>query len=394
MQACVYNASMSEEFHQRPDGKARGGKARAKSLSAEQRSDISRKAALARWSQPSEKEAYSSSEILIYQVEDNRTKIDVRLEGGTVWLTQAQMAELFQTTRQNVNLHIRNLYLEGELDLAATCKEFLLVRPEGGREVQRKVDLYNLDVIMSVGYRVKSLRGTQFRVWATQVLRDYIVKGFALDDERLKNAGTRNDYFDELLKRVREIRTSEKNFYRKVTDVYATSYDYTADSPVSQKFFATVQNKLHFAITSHTAAEIIAKRANAELPNMGLTSWEGQRIRKADVTVAKNYLTADELENLNLLVDQYLSFAEFQARQRKPMYMADWIKKLDDFLRLNDRDILENAGRISKKLSDEMAEQEFDRFWMKQKAVENAEGVSDFDRYVRKLQTDRSGGGK
>ena len=209
--------------------------------------------------------------------------------------------------------------------------------------------MYNLDVIISVGYRIKSHRGTQFRIWATQRLREYIIKGFALDDQRLKNAGTRDDYFDELIQRVRDIRTSEKNFYRKVASIYATSIDYDAQSPITQKFFATVQNKFHYAITGHTAAELIAERADAEKPNMGLTSWDGERIRKADVSVAKNYLNPDEIEKLNLLVDQYLSFAELQAKERRPMHMADWIKKLDAFLTLNERDILTHAGSVSRK---------------------------------------------
>lgn len=222
------------------------------------------------------------SEVLIYTSPDGKTRIDVQLQGDTVWLSQAQMAKLFQTTKQNVSLHVKNLFEEGELSPKATVKESLTVQREGEREVQRKIDHYNLDVIISVGYRVKSHRGTQFRIWATQRLREYIIKGFALDDERLRDGGTRNDYFDELIERVREIRTSERNFYRKITDIYATSYDYDPNSELAHMFFATVQNKFHWAIHGHTAAELIAERADARKPNMGLTSWRGDRIRKAD----------------------------------------------------------------------------------------------------------------
>ena len=353
-------------------------------LSAEERSDLAKRAAESRWGQKPADPA-----ILIYQSEDHQTRIDVRIEDDTVWLNQAQMADLFQVSKQNVSLHIKNIYQEGELDYSSTVKEYLTVKKEGAREVQRIVESYNLDVIISVGYRVKSHRGTQFRIWATQRLREYIVKGFTLDDERLKNGGTRNDYFDELLKRVREIRTSERNFWRKITDVYATSIDYDPQSQISQNFFAVVQNKFHFAIHGHTAAELIIERASANKPNMGLTSWEGQHIRKSDVSNAKNYLTKDELESLNLLVDQYLSFAELQARQRRAMHMQDWSRKLDDFLKLNDRDILTHAGRVSHKIGKEIAEREYDRYSNMQKAITGAD-VSDFEKYVRTIQGQRS----
>jgi len=332
----------------------------------------------------------TNSEVLFYQTEDGQTRIDVRLEDGTVWLSQAQMAELFQTTKQNISLHVKNVFTEQELDAGATVKDSLTVQQEGGRDVKRSIDIYNLDVIISVGYRVKSHRGTQFRMWATQRLREYIIKGFSLDDERLKNAGTRNDYFEELIQRVREIRTSEKNFYRKVTSIYTTSIDYDPNSAITQKFFATVQNKFHYAITGHTAAELIAERADADKPNMGLTHWEGERVRKADVCTAKNYLQPEEIEKLNLLVDQYLSFAELQAKDRRQMHMADWVKKLDAFLTLNERDILTHAGSISKKISDEIAAQEYDKFHMKQKAIDKDADVSDFDRFVRKIEIERS----
>ena len=229
------------------------------------------------------------SEILIYTSRDGKTRIDVRMQSETAWLSQAQMAELFQTTKQNISHHIRSAFEEKELEPSATVKQYLTVQSEGGRQVSRAIDYYNLDVIISVGYQVRSHRGTQFRIWATQRLREYIIKGFTLDDERLKDGGTRNDYFDELIERVREIRTSERNFYRKVTDIYSTSYDYDPNAEITHKFFATVQNKLHWAIHGHTAAELIAERADARKPNMGLTSWRGEKIAKTDVTVAKNY---------------------------------------------------------------------------------------------------------
>lgn len=336
-------------------------------------------------------EARHDSEILLYQSEDGKTRIDVRVENESVWLTQAQMADLFQTSKQNISHHIRNVFEEKELQEVSTVKRYLTVQEEGARQVQRNIELYNLDVIISVGYRVRSHRGTQFRIWATQRLREYITKGFTLDDERLKEGGARNDYFDELIERVRDIRTSEKNFYRKITDIYSTSIDYDANSPLSKDFFATVQNKFHWAIHGHTAAELIASRVSASKPNIGLTNWPGARIRKADVTVAKNYLTEDELTNLNLIVDQYLSFAELQARNRRAMHMKDWIEKLDGFLTLNEREILTHAGRISAKLSDAKAEQEYDKYWVKQRAIEAAaDNVTSVTSAVRKIQNDRS----
>jgi len=324
---------------------------------------------------------------LIYTSPDGKTRIDVQLEDETVWLSQIQMAQLFQTTKQNINLHVKNLFEEKELDPTSTVKESLTVQREGERTVRRQISLYNLDVIISVGYRVKSHRGTQFRIWATKRLREYIIKGFALDDERLKDGGTRNDYFDELIERIREIRTSEKNFYRKITDIYATSYDYDVDADITHKFFAMVQNKMHWAIHGHTAAELIAERADSRKPNMGLTSWRGDSVKRADVTVAKNYLKRDELEMLNLLVDQYLSFAELQARQRKPMYMKDWERKLNEFLKLNEREILSHLGKISAKLGDEIAGREFEKYWGKQQA--QVKGVPDLEKSVNKIRSSR-----
>jgi hypothetical protein len=312
------------------------------------------------------------SEILIYQTPDNRTRIDVRLEEDTVWLTQGQMEDLFQTSKQNIGVHIKNIFQERELMELAVVKESFTTAKDGK---PYRTKLYNLDVIISVGYRVRSHRGTQFRIWATQRLKEYIVKGFTLDDERLKDGGTRNDYFDELIERVREIRTSERNFYKKITDIYSTSYDYDPNAPITTQFFATVQNKFHWAIHGHTAAELIAERADARKPHMGLTNWRGDRPKKADVTIAKNYLTKDELKMLNLIVDQYLSFAEFQAGQRKPLYMRDWVKKVDDFLRLNERDILAHAGRISAQLGAEIAQREYEKYW-KQQEIEKADSIT------------------
>lgn len=317
------------------------------------------------------KENAATSELIIYQTEDGETRLQVRMEQETVWLTQNQMADLFQTTKQNVSLHVNNVFSEGELVRSATVKEYLTVQQEGTRQVSRNVEHYNLDVIISVGYRVKSHRGTQFRIWATQRLREYIVKGFALDDERLKKVGGGN-YFDELLARIRDIRSSEKVFWRKVLDIYATSIDYEPSMEMSQKFFATVQNKMHWAAHGHTAAEVIMERADATKPNMGLTSWTGNRPRKSDVTIAKNYLNHEELDALNRIVTAYLEFAELQAQSRKPMYMRDWIAKLDDFLKLSERDILKHAGRISHELAVAEAEAEYAQYHQQQLAQPSA----------------------
>jgi hypothetical protein len=327
-------------------------------------------------------------EILLYQTEDGQTKVEVRLENETVWLSQVQMAELFQTTKQNISLHIRNIYEEGELQEISTVKDYLTVQNEGKRSVQRSISIYNLDVIISVGYRVKSHRGTQFRIWATQQLKEFLIKGFLLNDERLKETGHTNQYFDELLERIRDIRSSEKIFYAKIKDIYSTSIDYLPNSEQAQLFFASVQNKMHWAIHGQTAAEIIYQRANAEKPNMGLTSWKNSpqgRIRKPDVSVAKNYLSQDELIELNLIVDQYLSFAELQARNRKPMYMADWEKKLYDFLTLNERQILLDAGKISHQLAMDMAEKEFETFNKKQIAISDEQSMKLLDKEMTKL---------
>lgn len=287
-------------------------------------------------------------EVLLYQTPEGDTRLDVRLEGETVWLTQEQMAQLFERDRSVITRHVNNVLGEGEVDEKSNVQNLHIAGSD------RPVKLYSLDLIISVGYRVNSPRGTQFRIWATQKLKDYLIKGFALDDRRFKEQGA-GRYFDELLDRIRDIRSSERMFYQKVKDIYATSSDYDPGADLTQKFFATVQNKLHFAVHGHTAAELIRQRADAAKPHMGLTNWPGQRILARDVTVAKNYLVQDELTALNLLVEQYLAFAELQARNRRLMTMAEWVQRLDDILRLNERALLKDAGRVSKQLADEMA---------------------------------------
>lgn len=324
-------------------------------------------------------------QFLVYQTEDGKLKIDVRFEGETVWLTQPHMAELFQTTQQNISLHLQNIYAEGELERGATHKESLSVRMEGARSVKRRVDFYNLDAILSVGYRVKSAVATRFRIWATQRLREFIVKGFVLDDERLKNPDQPFDYFEELMRRIQDIRTSERRFYQKITDIYATSIDYDPTQEVSLRFFKTVQNKVHWAITGQTAAEIVHGRVDAAKPNLGLTNWRGAAIRKPDVAIAKNYLTEPELAALNNLVEQYLIFAQGQAMRRVAMQMADWIRKLDAFLTLNERDILTHAGRISHEMAQAKAEQEYDKFHALNDAAPRPVDA-DFDAAVKQLQ--------
>jgi len=324
-------------------------------------------------------------EILIYQTEGGQTKIEVRLDGETLWLNQAGLAKLYQTTTPNINIHIKNIYDEGELSEEATVKDYLIVQTEGGRQVSRQVKHYNLDMILSVGYRIKSHIATRFRQWATQRLREYIIKGFVLDDERLKNPDHPFDYFDELLRRIQEIRTSERRFYQKITDIYSTSTDYDPTDEISITFFKTVQNKMHWAITGMTAAEIIHKRANSSKTNMGLTSWRGEKVRKGDVVIAKNYLKENELRALNNLVEQYLVFAEGQAMRRIPMYMKDWISKLNGFLSLNDRDILKDAGRISHEMAKQLAEVEYEKFNRKQIECRDKQD-SDFDKTVKMIE--------
>ncbi|MBW7871688.1 MAG: virulence RhuM family protein [Flavobacteriia bacterium] len=305
-------------------------------------------------------------EILIYQSEDGLTKIETRLENETVWLTQAQMAELFQKVKSTISEHIKNIYEEGELEKLATVRNFRTVQIEGNRQIERDLEYYNLDVIISVGYRVKSLQGTKFRQWATQRLREYIVKGFTMNDEMLKKAGGGN-YFDELLDRIRDIRSSEKVFWRKVLDIYATSIDYDPSAEASQMFFKVVQNKMHWAAHGHTAAEVIYKRISAEKPFLGLTNFEGIQPNKSEISIAKNYLNEQELNVLNRIVTAYLEFAELQALSRKPMYMRDWIDRLDDFIKMTGNSILDNAGSISHQQMLDKAQTEYDLYKEKTK---------------------------
>ncbi len=302
-----------------------------------------------------------AGELILYTTEDGGARIQLRADGGTVWLSQAEMADLFQTTVPNVNIHIRNVIAEGELRAEATIKEDLMVRQEGGREVRRAVKVYSLDMILAVGYRVRSLRGTQFRRWATTHLREYLIKGFVLDDARLKEPGGW-DYFDELLARIREIRASEKRFYQKVRDIYATAVDYDKTSDAAQLFFKKVQNKMLWAITGQTAAELIAGRADPAQPNMGLTTWQGGRVRRQDVTVAKNYLSREELEQLDRIVVMYLDYAEDQARRRRAMTMHEWEDRLDAFLQFNEREVLTHAGKLRAEVAEKLALERYEAF--------------------------------
>lgn len=327
----------------------------------------------------------NNSQIIIYQTENGETKLDVRLENETVWLTQKLMGELFQTTPQNISIHLKNIFDEGELSEMATCKDFLQVQNEGSRKVERNQKFYNLDAIISVGYRIKSTIATRFRQWATQHIKEYIVKGFVMDDERLKNPNQPFDYFEELLRRIQDIRTSERRFYQKITDIYATSIDYDPTLETSILFFQTVQNKMHWAITGKTAAEIVSERANSKERNMGLTSWRGVKPRKQDVAIAKNYLNEEELLALNNLAEQYLIFATGQAMRRIPMYMKDWIEKLHGFLSLNDREILSHAGKISHQLAIEKAEKEYEKY----NTIQINTKESDFDKQVKKIETSK-----
>ncbi len=327
--------------------------------------------------------------ILMYQTEDGDTKIDVRLEGGTVWMSQKAIAELYQKGINTINEHIKNIYEEGELESDATIRKNRIVQNEGGREVAREVSHYNLEMIIAIGYRVRSHRGTQFRRWATERLNEYMVKGFTMDDERLKEMRTfGQDYFDELLQRIRDIRASEKRFYRKITDIYATAVDYDPRSEQAQDFFAAVQNKLHFAIHGHTAAELIADRADADKRNMGLTTWKGDKIRKSDITVAKNYLTEQELGSLNRIVTMYLDYAEDQAERRSPMHMKDWEDKLDAFLKFNDREILNDAGKVSQEVAEKLASKQYEKFKI-QRLSQEAEELGDFEEFIKDNRLDK-----
>lgn len=309
----------------------------------------------------------NQSEILLYQTNDGQTKIEVTMDGDTVWLSQAQLCELFQRDKSVISRHINNIFKEGELDKKSTVAKSAIVQNEGNRSIKRDIEFYNLDVIISVGYRVKSHRGTQFRIWATQRLKEYIIKGFAMNDDLLKQAGGGN-YFKELLERIRDIRSSEKVFYRQILDIYATSIDYEPNSEITREFFKMIQNKMHFAAHGHTAAEIVYIRSNAEKEFMGMTAFEGGQPRKADVSIAKNYLNEDEINILNRLVSAYLEFAELQAIRQKPMYMKDWIAKLDDFIKMSGSELLSNAGKISHDQAKLKAELEYEKYREKTKA--------------------------
>ena len=300
-------------------------------------------------------------QFLLYQTPDGDSQIEVKLQNDTVWLSLDQMAELFQRNKSTISRHIKNVLEDGELQEEATIANFATVQNEGTRKVERVIAYYNLDMIISVGYRVHSYRGVQFRIWATKVLKEYIVKGFAMNDDLLKRAGGGN-YFDELLARIRDIRSSEKMFYRKVLEIYALSIDYDPRVEMTQKFFKTVQNKMHYSVHGHTAAEIIYERADAEKDFMGLTTWSGAMPSKPEAEIAKNYLTHEEIKSLNRIVSLYLDFAEMQAEEHRPMYMKDWINILDDFLRISRKDILTHAGKISAKLAKEKADHEYDKF--------------------------------
>lgn len=303
----------------------------------------------------------NNGSIILYQTEDGKSRIEVTLCNDTVWLTADQMAELFQRNKSTISRHIKNVFEDGELNPDSTVAFFATVQNEGNRSVERNLAYYNLDMIISVGYRVKSHRGVQFRIWATQVLREYLVKGFAMNDDLLKRAGGGN-YFDELLSRIRDIRSSEKVFYCKILEIYALSIDYDPRTEATMQFFKTVQNKMHYSVHGHTAAEIIYERADAEKDFMELTSWTGALPKRTDAEIAKNYLSSDELDTLNRIVSLYLDFAELQAKSHKPMYMKDWIQKLDDFLKLSGKELLSHAGKISAELAKQKADTEYDKF--------------------------------
>lgn len=326
------------------------------------------------------------SEILIYQNQTGEIKIDVRLEEETVWLTQVQLQQLFGKSKATISEHIKNVFDEGELDSSRTVRKFRIVQTEGNRSVEREVEHYNLDVIISVGYRVKSVQGTQFRIWATQRLKEYIVKGFVLNDERFKTGNSMN-YFTELQERIREIRLSERFFYQKIKDIYTTSIDYNPKDEKTLAFFKTVQNKLLWAISSNTAAELVYRRVDATLPLVGMQSFDKKNtaIKKSDVSIAKNYLNEDEMRLLGLLVEQYLAFAETMAQQQTPMYMKDWIGRLDSILQLNGRELLAHAGKISHEMAVEKSEKELKKFRIAQKVIEKEQSLKELEQDIKKI---------
>ncbi len=330
----------------------------------------------------------NNSEILIYQNSEGNIKIDVRLEEESVWLTQAQLCELFQKSKATISEHIKNVFEEGELDASATVRNFRTVQTEGKREVERAIDYYNLDVIISVGYRVKSPQGTQFRIWATQRLKEYIIKGFTLNDDRFKSGSSMN-YFNELQERIREIRLSERFFYQKIKDIYTTSIDYDAKDERTIEFFKVVQNKLLWAISQQTAAELVYRRVDASLPLMGMQSLDKKNtlaIKKTDISIAKNYLKEDEIKLLGLLVEQYLAFAETMAQQHTPMYMKDWIQRLDVILQLNGRELLTHAGKISHDRALKKSNEEYEKYKIAQQAIEKEQSLKEIEEDIKKLR--------
>ncbi len=337
---------------------------------------------------PNDKIQPTNSQFILYQDDNGVTNVNVRFDGQDVWLPQQQIAQLFDTTQQNISLHINSILEEGELQKEATHKYFLLVRNEGNRSVKRLIEHYNLDMIIAIGYRVKSQVATRFRQWATQRLHEYIQKGFTIDDERLKGNGNR--YFRELLQRIRDIRSSERNLYQQVTDIYATSVDYDPRANTTRHFFATVQNKMHYAAHQHTAAEVIYQRVDAGKPMVGMTNFKGDYITRDDVKIAKNYLSEKELQVLNLLVSQYLDFAELQAIEQHPMTMQQWIEKLDNILSVGNRPLLDNAGGVSHKQAIEKATQEFEEYRRK----EMLQYESDFDRAIKELKSQTGDSGE
>ena len=328
-----------------------------------------------------------NSEIIIYQQDNGNIKIDVLLEDETVWLTQKLIANLFQVKPQNITMHLKNIYEEGELDENATCKDFLQVQTEGNREVKRNQKFYNLDAILSVGYRIKSHIATQFRIWATGRLKEYLIKGFALNDDRFKTGNSMN-YFNELQERIREIRLSEKFFYQKIKDIYTTSIDYDSKNKETLLFFKKIQNKLLWAISQKTAAELVYSRVDASLPLLGMKSYDkghSQKVSKGDVSIAKNYLNEDEIQLLGLLVEQYLAFAETMAQQHTPMYMKDWTDRLDIILQLNGRELLTHAGEISHKKALGKSEEEYDKYWEEQKSIQRKESFKELEADINRL---------
>ncbi|HEX5794149.1 MAG TPA: virulence RhuM family protein [Rheinheimera sp.] len=330
----------------------------------------------------------STAEFLIFTGQVGEQSIEARYEDNTIWLTQKLMAQLFEVQPQNITQHLKNIFADAELTEDATCKEFLQVQTEGGRQVSRKQKFYNLDAIISVGYRVNSVRATQFRQWATQVLREFAIKGYVLDKERMENGSfLGEDYFERLLAEIREIRLSERRFYQKITDIYATSIDYNKEAPTTKQFFATVQNKLHFAIHGHTAAELITQRADSSKANMGLTSWAKApqgKILRTDINVAKNYLSQEELQSLGRIVNAYLDLAEERAKRNIPMTMQDWAQRLDAFLEFDDRKILTDAGAVSAAMAKQHAESEFEKY----RLIQDKSYQSDFDKVVKQLKDD------